>query len=193
VSASPIRADALETATPHAHGSLQGRPLDAAIVEPAPAVIADQPLGADGQRVERRCLGTVRGDAEDVVGMRSGHARQRPACIDLATRCRRHLVCRLIGDNRGIYARGRDPHADFSGSLNGRGEIWSETGVVQEVVPTSKTTQPTTHGVLLALKMKFCENICFILREIAKAASFGTRKSQVQILPPRPPSTGWWN
>src|SRR5260370_3306386 len=37
--------------------------------------------------------------------------------------------------------------------------------------------------------MKFYTKIfAFVLKEIGKAASFGTRKSQVQILPPRPPS-----
>jgi hypothetical protein len=50
-------------------------------------------------------------------------------------------------------------------------------------------TQPPTHQCTFGTQNEvFCENIRFILMEIAKVASFGTRKSQVQILPPRPPS-----
>ena len=42
-------------------------------------------------------------------------------------------------------------------------------------------------SVLLVLKMKFfAKNICFVLMEIAKAASFGTRRSVVRIHSPRP-------
>jgi hypothetical protein len=43
-------------------------------------------------------------------------------------------------------------------------------------------------SVFLVIKLKFYTNICSVFKEIAEAASFGTRKSQVQILPPRPPS-----
>ena len=51
---------------------------------------------------------------------------------------------------------------------------------MQQAVPTSKLppNRPPT-SVLLVLKMKFFEHIRFILKQIAKAASFGIRRLMV--------------
>ena len=60
------------------------------------------------------------------------------------------------------------------------------TGRFREKQNNPPNCPPTS--VLLVLKLKFYKIICFVLMEIAETPSFGTRKSQVQILPPRPPS-----
>src|SRR6266849_5309060 len=75
------------------------KPLDAGIVQPAPGVVADDAFGADRQGVKRHDLRPMRGDAEDILGMRPVDARERPAGVDLALGRRRHRMHRLVDES----------------------------------------------------------------------------------------------
>jgi hypothetical protein len=97
------------------------------------------------------------------------------------------LACCNAADGAG--ARGRVlSKGFFSAAVSRYGVGWN---LCNPAVPktTKRPTQLPTHECTFSTQNEdSCKNICSVFKEIAKAASFGTRKSQVQILPLRPPS-----